>query len=84
MQLRLADIAGRADTRNQLTATDFLAALDQNRVAMGIGRDPTISMLDQNEIAVPPQLVAGISDDAAIRGLHGRTAWSGYIDAVIM
>src|SRR4029077_14434660 len=84
LAVRLAAVAARAAPRNPLTAPDLFAALDEYRVAMGISRDPAIGMLDENEIAVPAQLVSGISDDAGVDGLHCRAARCGDIDAVIM
>src|SRR5712671_2881105 len=47
MQLRLADAAGRADFGDHLAAVYRVALLNEQLVAMGIGRDPTIGMLDQ-------------------------------------
>jgi hypothetical protein len=84
MQLRLADIAGRADPRDDLAAPDFFAPLDQNRIAVGISRDPAIGMLDENEIAVPAQLVPGIGDDAGVDGLNCSAAGRRDVDAIIV
>src|SRR5438067_1304105 len=66
MQLRLADPAGGADPGDGLAGADFVALLHQQLLAMGISRDPPAGMLDQHEVAVAAQLVAGIGDDAAI------------------
>src|SRR5438132_10429552 len=52
MQLRLADIAGRANARDDLAARDLVTALDQNQIAMSIGGAPAIRVLDQNKMAV--------------------------------
>ena len=41
MQLRLADPAGGADLGDHLAALDRVALLDEQLVAMGIGRDPS-------------------------------------------
>src|SRR6185369_3610011 len=60
MQLRLADIAGRADTCDDLAARHLLPALDQHLIAMGVGRDPPIGMFDENQITVTAQLVSAI------------------------
>src|SRR5260370_11199947 len=66
MELRLADPAGRADLGDNLAAIDRVALLDEQLVAMGIGRDPAAAVLDQDEIAIAAQLVAGIGDHAAV------------------
>lgn len=84
MQLGLIDIAGRADPRNNLAASDFFSALDEYRIAVGVSGDPAIGMLDENEIAVPAQLVPRIGDDAGVDGLHRRPAGCGDVDAVIV
>src|SRR6266849_4327792 len=57
MQLRLGDIAGRANARDDLTARDLVTALNQNQIAVGIGGNPAIRVLDENKIAVASQLV---------------------------
>ena len=41
-------------------------------------------MLDQNEVAVTAQLVAGVGDDSLIGGFNGSAARGGDIDAVVM
>src|SRR5258707_15094509 len=60
MQLRLADPAGRTDLGDHLAAVNRVALFDEQLVAMGIGRDPAIGMLYENQIAVTAQLVAGV------------------------
>src|SRR6516165_12404341 len=52
MELWLGDAAGGADARNRLAAGDLVAAFDQDQIAMRIGRDPTIRVFDENEVAV--------------------------------
>jgi len=84
MQLRLADIAGRTDPRDYLAAGDLLAALDQNLIAMGVRRNPAIGVLDENEIAISSQLIAGIRDGACIDSLHRGTTRRRDIDSVIV
>ena len=74
MQLRLGDTAGGADTCDHLAAGDLFAAFDQHHIAMRIGRDPTVRVFDENEVAVAAQLVAGIGDDPAIGCLDGGAA----------
>ena len=51
---------------------------------MRIGRDPAARMLDQKEIAVAAQFVAGIGDDPGIDGLNRRAARCRNIDPVIV
>jgi hypothetical protein len=84
VQLRLVDISGRSDPGYNLAAPDFFSALDENRIAMGISRDPAIGMLDENEIAIPPQLIPGIRDDAGVDGLHRRAARRGDVYTVVV
>src|SRR5260370_21096932 len=84
MELRLADPTGRTDLGDHLAAVHRVALLDEQLVAMGIGRDPAIGMLDQHQIAVAAQLVAGIGDDAAFDGLDRGTARRCDLDAVIV
>ena len=84
MQLRLADRAGRADLGDLLAAPHGLAALDQQRVVMRIGGHPAAGMLDQHQIAVAAQLVAGIGDHAGIGREHRRALGRGDVDAVIV
>src|SRR6202049_4042799 len=46
MQLRLADPAGRADLGDHLAAVDRVALLDEQLVAMRVGRDEAARGLD--------------------------------------
>ena len=75
-QLRLTDAAGIADFRDHLAALDRVAAFDSHRLEMRVGRNQAVRMLDQHEIAVAADLVAGIGDgaafDRAYRGATGR------------
>src|SRR5437870_7857505 len=66
MQLWFADVAGRADARDDLAAGNLVAALDEDQVAMRVGRDPTVRMLDKDEITVAAQLVSRVGDDAGV------------------
>src|ERR1700736_5067919 len=84
MQLRLADVAGRADAGDDLAAGNLVAALDQNQVAVGVGGDPTVWMFDKDEIAVRSQLVSGVGDDTGVCRLDGGTPRRGNVDDVIM
>jgi hypothetical protein len=84
MELWLADPAGRADLGDHLAAIDRIALLDQQLVAMGVGRDPAAAVLDQDEIAITAQLVAGVSDDAAVDRGDRRAARGSDVDPVVM
>src|SRR6266851_3476682 len=84
MELRLADPAGRADLGDGLASAHRVAALDEQLVAMRVGGDPAIGMLDQNQIAVAAQLVAGIGDGSAIDGIDRGAARRGDVDPVIV
>src|SRR6516162_10916356 len=52
MELWLGDAAGGADARYRLATGDLVAAFDQHQIAVRIGRDPAIGVLDENEVAV--------------------------------
>src|SRR5215472_15609912 len=84
MQLRLADVTGRTDPRYDLPSRHFLPALHKQLIAVGVGRDPAVGMLNQNEIAVTAQLVSGIGDDAGIGRLDWRPPRRADIDAVVV
>ena len=84
MQLWFGDVAGGADARDRLAARDLVAALDQDLIAMPIGRDPAVRMFDENEVAVAAQLIAGIGDNTPIGRLYCSTTRGGYIDAVVV
>ena len=71
MQLRLADAAGGANLCDHLSAAHIVAALDEQLLAMRVGADPPACMLDQYEVAVAAQLVAGISDVSASIAVTG-------------
>jgi len=84
MQLRLADVAGRADAGDDLAASNLVAALDQYQVAVSVGGDPTVRMFNKDEVAVSSQLVSGVGDDPDVCRLDGGTSRRGNVDAVIM
>src|SRR6185437_453086 len=64
MELRPGDGAGGADARDRLAAPHLLAALYQQHGVVRIGGHPAVGVLDQDEVAITAQLVAGIGDDA--------------------
>src|SRR5260370_26409902 len=84
MQLRLANPPGRANLGNLLALANGIAALDEQLLAMRIGGDPAIGMLDQDQIAVAAQLIAGICDSSGVDRGHRGAARRGDVDAVIV
>src|SRR5215472_74164 len=84
MQLRLVDVTGRANPGDDLPSRYLVSALHKQLIAVGVGRDPAVGMLDQNEIAVTAQLVSGIGDDAGIGRLDWRPPRRADIDAVVV
>ena len=84
MQLWFGDVAGGADARDRLAARDLVAALNQDLITMTIGRDPTIRVFDENEVAIAAQLIARIGDNTPIGRLYCSTTRGGYIDAVVV
>src|SRR5207249_2904455 len=84
MQLRLADPAGSADFGDDLAPVDPVTLLDEELVQMGIGGDPAARMLDQDEVAVAAQLVAGVGDGSAVDRSDRSTSRRRDVDPVIM
>lgn len=84
VQLRGGDIAALANAADHLASLHLIAPLDQQRIAMGVGRDPTVGMANQKQIAEAAQLVAGIDDDAIVGRTHRGAQRSSDIDAVIV
>jgi|SRR5215472_9791799 hypothetical protein len=84
VELWLADIPRRTDTRNHLASCHFLASLHQHLIAVGIGRDPSVGVLDENKIAVTSQLISRIGDNTCIRSLNDRPTWGANVYPVIM
>ena len=84
MQLRLAHIAAVADRRDDVAPADLIAAPDLQGVGMGIGGDPTVRMLDQQQIPEPTQLVAGIDHNAVFSGLDRGANRCRDVQAVIV
>src|SRR5205085_2306115 len=67
-----------------LPFVDRVALADEHLVAMRVGRDPAIRVLDQHEIAVAAQFVADISDDAALDRFDRGAARGRDVDPVIV
>lgn len=84
MQLRCRDIAGLADGSDRLTARDRGTARHIDTVEMGVGGHPVLGMLDQQEIAVPPQLIPRIGYHTVFRSPDRRPPRYSDIDAVIV
>ena len=72
MELRLGDTTAHADIANLLTLRHRLAHLDAGVLEVGIGRDPAVGMLDQDEVAEPRNLVSGVDHLAGRGGAHDR------------
>src|SRR5579883_2793168 len=83
MELRLGDVAGRADAGDDLAAAHLFPAPDQDGAAMGIGGNPSLRMLDQDQVAIAAQLVADIGDNPAIGGPDRGAARGGDVDPLI-
>jgi hypothetical protein len=84
VQLRAADIAGLARIADHLAASDEVVLGDHQAFGMSIGGGVAAAMLDQDQIAVPLQLVAGIGDGTRRAGMDRRAHGGGDIDAVIL
>ncbi len=83
MQLRAGDVAGLAGIADDLALGDIVAAAHNDALGMGVGGDVAVVMLDEHEIAVAAQLVAGIADLAGRRGMDRRAQRRADIDAGI-
>ena len=84
MQLRAIHLAGLANRTDDRAFLDGLAFLNRNLTEMGIGRDPTILMLDQDKIAKGFQPRADKRHLTTQRCPNRRTRRGGNIDPVIM
>ena len=84
MQLWRIDASGSADCRDFFAANNFLPLFDQNFFIMGIGGDPAVFMLDQNQIAETFKFVAGISDGSRVSGFDSRAFGCFDVDTVIV
>src|SRR5579862_6904298 len=84
MKLRRVDRAGRARRRDLLSALHRLAALYQQFSVMGVSGHIAARMLDQHQIAIAAQLVAGIGDAAGIGRADRLARPRRDVNAVIM
>lgn len=66
MQLRRVDSAGRADRSDFFAAGYPLPFFYKQAVIVGIGGNPAVVVLNQNQVAETFQFVAGISDRAFV------------------
>src|SRR5690606_24651818 len=66
VKLRRGNRSGSARPRDDLAAAYRVAALDQKLRIVGVGGNPSIGMLDQNEVAVSLELIAGIDDHTVL------------------
>ncbi len=83
MKLRRGHVARVAGIADHLTLGDIVAAIDDETVGMRVGRDIAVVVLDEHEVAVALQLVAGIADRAGGCGVDRRAFGHGDVDAVI-
>src|SRR5215469_2856146 len=83
MQLRPIDVAGLAGQTDHLTALDVVAACDAYGFGMRVGSDIAVVMLNQHEIAVPLELIAGIGNRAGSGSMNGCSAGGRDVDAVV-
>src|SRR5208283_1150686 len=66
VELGRVDVAGVAGLGDHLAALDGVAALDVEFAVVGVGADEAVRMLDQHQIAVALEPVAGIDDHPAL------------------
>lgn len=83
MQLRRVDSAGRADCSDFFAAGYPLPFLYKQAVIVGIGGNPAVVVLNQNQVAETFQFVAGISDRAFVGCLDVGTECGFDVYAVI-
>lgn len=83
MQLRRVDSAGRADCSDFFAAGYPLPFLYKQAVIVGIGGNPAVVVLNQNQVAETFQFVAGISDRAFVGRLDVGTECGFDVYAVI-
>jgi len=69
MDLRLVDRTGLAGFGDDLPALDAITAFHEDFRIMGIGRDPTIVVSDQNEVAIALELGASVGDRTGLSGV---------------
>lgn len=83
MDLRAVDRAGGTGRGDHLTALDPVAFADVDAAVVGIGRDETAIMPDQDEAAVTGQFAACIDNLSRSSGTDFGARTHGDIDAVI-
>ena len=83
MQLRLRNVARRAQLTNKLSGLHALSSRNIDAIGMRIGRDEAIIVLDQEKITKAPELVSDISHRPCFRRTKRRAAIACDVDAVI-
>ena len=68
---------------DDLAAPHLIAALDQDVLVVGVGRDPAVGMTDEDEVAVALEFVAGVDHGAGLDGLDRRAFRHREVDAVV-
>src|SRR5262245_51631644 len=84
MELRRVDVTALPRACDDLAAFDLVAALDQELLGMGVSGDVAVGMAHENEVAVPFELVPGVSHDPVFGGFHRGVLRHRDIDAVVL
>src|SRR5258708_39461085 len=83
MQLWRCHRTGCAGARDHLTTLYRIVAFDQNFAGVRVGRNETVGMADQDQVAVTAKLAAGIGDHAILRRAHRGSFWYRKIDSIV-
>lgn len=75
--------AGAAHSRNLLPRLHVLPVIHQHCVVMGIGGDVVLTVLNHDQIAITPQLIADIDNFARIGSIHRCASGAGDINAFV-
>src|SRR5690606_26107399 len=84
VQLWLIDRARLAGFGDLLAPFDVVATPHEQRVVMGVCRDPIVLVTDQHQIAVTLELTARVGNCSAFRRVHAGTLRDENVDAVVM
>src|ERR1700733_10436589 len=83
MQLRAVDVACGAREADHLALFDMISPIDADALRMRIGRDVTVVVPDQDQIAVAFELVARIGDGSAGGRMNRLAQFRRNIDSVV-
>lgn len=81
--MRAGGAAGGADGADALASGDALAAQHIDAAEMQVGGDQALAVIDHDQPALEEHAVLRQQDDAAGRGVDGRSARRGQIDPVV-